>query len=134
MFGILPSFEGTRAKLGLGADGVKTTPLSGEPDVLNGPSPEAEQLLQTGVDSIYAASSASSPSRRKKSPAGDRPDRPGPRMGRRHGAPDRPGRRLRRNGRGDRQGGELAKLGDERGVTYLERPPSFKEQLIDMLA
>ena len=40
-------------KLGIGADGIKTTPLSGEPDVLNGPSPEAEQLLQTGVDSIY---------------------------------------------------------------------------------
>ena len=29
---------------------------------------------------------------------------------------------------------ELAKLGDERGVTYLERPTSFKEQLLDMLA
>ena len=29
---------------------------------------------------------------------------------------------------------ELAKLGDERGVTYLERPLSFREQLLDMLA
>lgn len=53
VFGILPSFQGTLAKLGLGADGVKTTPLSGEPDVLKGPSPVAGQLLQAGVDSIY---------------------------------------------------------------------------------
>jgi protease-4 len=53
VFGILPSFEGTLAKLGLGADGVKTTPLSGEPDLLRGPSPEADRLLQMGVDSTY---------------------------------------------------------------------------------
>jgi protease-4 len=31
--------------------------------------------------------------------------------------------------------GDLAKLAkDDRGVTYLERPTSFKEQLIEMLA
>jgi protease-4 len=53
VFGILPSFEGALAKLGLGADGVKTTPLSGEPDVLRGPSPEADRLLQMGVDNTY---------------------------------------------------------------------------------
>jgi protease-4 len=53
VFGILPSFEGTLAKLGLGADGVKTTPLSGEPDLLRGPSPEADRLLQMGVDNTY---------------------------------------------------------------------------------
>jgi protease-4 len=53
VFGILPSFEGTLAKLGLGADGVKTTPLSGEPDLLRGPSPEADRLLQMGVDGTY---------------------------------------------------------------------------------
>ena len=53
VFGILPSFEGTMAKLGLGADGVKTTPLSGEPDLARGPSPEADRLLQMGVDGTY---------------------------------------------------------------------------------
>ncbi len=53
VFGILPSFEGTMTKLGLGADGVKTTPLSGEPDLLRGPSPEADRLLQMGVDGTY---------------------------------------------------------------------------------
>ena len=53
VFGILPSFEGTLQRLGIGADGVSTTPLSGEPDLLRGPSPEAERLLQTGVESTY---------------------------------------------------------------------------------
>lgn len=53
VFGILPSFQGSLEKLGIGADGVKTTPLSGEPDLLRGMSPEAAQLLQMGVDSTY---------------------------------------------------------------------------------
>jgi protease-4 len=53
VFGIIPSFQGTLAKLGLGADGIKTTPLSGEPDVLKGPSPEVSRLLQTGVEGTY---------------------------------------------------------------------------------
>ena len=53
VFGIIPSFQGTLKKLGIGADGVKTTPLSGEPDLLKGPSPEANQLIQAGVDSMY---------------------------------------------------------------------------------
>jgi protease-4 len=53
VFGILPSFEGSLAKLGIGADGVKSTPLSGEPDLLRGPSPEADRLLQMGVENIY---------------------------------------------------------------------------------
>jgi protease-4 len=53
VFGILPSFEGTLQRLSIGADGVSTTPLSGQPDVLRGPSPEASRLLQTGIDSTY---------------------------------------------------------------------------------
>lgn len=54
VFGILPSFEGTLDKIGLNADGIQTTPLSGEPDLLNGPSPEVDRLIQMGVDSTYA--------------------------------------------------------------------------------
>src|SRR4051812_1262687 len=53
VFGILPSFQGTLQKLGIGADGVTTTPLSGQPDLLRGPSPEANQLLQMGVEGTY---------------------------------------------------------------------------------
>ena len=53
VFGILPSFEGSLEKLGIGADGVGTTPLSGEPDLFNGISPEASRIIQTGVESTY---------------------------------------------------------------------------------
>lgn len=53
VFAILPSFQGTLKKLGIGADGVQTTPLSGEPNLFNGPSPAAGMMLQAGVDSIY---------------------------------------------------------------------------------
>ena len=134
VFGILPSFEGTRAKLGLGADGIKTTPLSGEPDVWNGPSPEAEKLLQTGVDSIYGRFLGIVAQSRRKSP--QEIDRIA--QGRVWD-----GGTAHQIGLVDGFGGmdeaiakaaQLAKLGDERGVTYLERPPSFKEQLLEMLA
>ena len=53
VFGVIPSFQGTLQKLGVGADGVKTTPLSGEPDLFKGPSPEASKLIQTGVEAMY---------------------------------------------------------------------------------
>ncbi|HEY0313979.1 MAG TPA: signal peptide peptidase SppA [Allosphingosinicella sp.] len=53
VFGILPSFQGSLAKLGIGADGVKTTPLSGEPDLMKGPSPQAGQMIQLGVEGTY---------------------------------------------------------------------------------
>ncbi|MGZ8998871.1 MAG: signal peptide peptidase SppA, partial [Allosphingosinicella sp.] len=53
VFGILPSFQGTLQKLGIGADGIRTTALSGEPDVLRGISPEASRIIQTGVESTY---------------------------------------------------------------------------------
>jgi protease-4 len=53
VFGILPSFQGTLERIGIGADGVRTTPLSGEPDLLRGPSPEVNRLLQMGVENTY---------------------------------------------------------------------------------
>ena len=53
VFGIIPTFQGTLAKLGLSADGIKTTPLSGEPDVLRGTSGKFDQLVQLGVEDIY---------------------------------------------------------------------------------
>lgn len=53
VFGVLPSFQGSLRQLGIGADGVRTTPLSGQPDILNGPSPEANRFLQLGVEGMY---------------------------------------------------------------------------------
>lgn len=54
VFGLIPTFAGTLAKLGLGADGVATTPLSGQPDVYRGTSPVFDRLLQTGIEGVYA--------------------------------------------------------------------------------
>lgn len=53
VFGILPTFQGSLAKLGLSADGVKTTKLSGEPDVLRGTSPQFDALMQGSIEDIY---------------------------------------------------------------------------------
>ncbi len=54
VFGIIPTFEATAARYGVTSDGVKATPLSGQPDVLGGTSSETDRLLQTGVEDIYA--------------------------------------------------------------------------------
>ncbi|WP_260482465.1 signal peptide peptidase SppA [Sphingomicrobium flavum] len=53
VFAFFPSFEGTLDQLGIGADGVTTTPLSGEPDILGGVSETADAFLQAGVLDTY---------------------------------------------------------------------------------
>ncbi|WP_305098091.1 signal peptide peptidase SppA [Croceibacterium aestuarii] len=53
VFGVVPSFEGLLADYGVSTDGVKTTPLSGQPDILGGLTPEAEAMLQSTVEFSY---------------------------------------------------------------------------------
>jgi len=53
VFGILPSFEDTLARIGITSDGVKATPLSGEPDVVGGVSPQFDALAQASVEDTY---------------------------------------------------------------------------------
>ncbi len=53
VFGVLPTFEASLAKIGVTSDGVRTTPLSGQPDLFGGTSPEFDRLAQTGVEDIY---------------------------------------------------------------------------------
>ncbi|MET0248638.1 MAG: signal peptide peptidase SppA [Sphingobium sp.] len=53
VFGILPSFEGTLAKMGITTDGVRTTPLSGQPDLAGGTTAEFDRIMQLGVEDIY---------------------------------------------------------------------------------
>ena len=133
VFGILPSFEGSLAKLGVGLDGIKTTPLSGEPDLLGGPSPEADALIQAGVESIYRRFLGLVADSRKKSPA---------EIDRIAQGRVWDGGTARQLGLVDQFGGldeaiakaaQLAKI-DDRSVTYLEEPPSFEERLLTMLA
>ena len=135
VFGILPSFEGTLQKLGIGADGIKTTPLSGEPDVFHGPSPTADRLLQAGVDSIYRHFLGIVSESRHRSPQQIDAIAQGRVWD---------GGTARQLGLVDGFGGlkeavdkagQLAKVSapqDE--VRYLERPESFEEKLVEMLA
>ena len=53
VFLVVPSFEGLLAEYGVSSDGVKTTPLSGQPDLLGGLSPEVSSLLQSETESTY---------------------------------------------------------------------------------
>jgi protease-4 len=53
IFGVIPTFESTLAKWGVTTDGVRTTPLSGQPDLLAGFTPETEAILQATVESGY---------------------------------------------------------------------------------
>ena len=135
VFGILPSFQGTLQKLGIGADGVKTTPLAGEPDLFKGPSPEANALIQTGVEAMYARFLNIVAAARHKTPAQVDQIAQGRVWD---------GGTAHQIGLVDGFGGmqeaiakaaELAHLGkDERGIRYLEAPKTFREQLLDSLA
>ncbi|MCY7271719.1 MAG: signal peptide peptidase SppA [Sphingomonas bacterium] len=134
VFGILPSFQGSLAKLGIGADGVKTTPLSGEPDLLAGPSPEAGRMIQAGVESIYRQFLTIVAQSRRKTPA----EIDAIAQGRVWD-----GGTARQLGLVDGFGGldeaiaaaaGLAKLGDERGVRYLDRSPTFAEEFMAMFS
>lgn len=53
VFGILPSFEGTLAKLGITTDGITTTPLSGQPDLAGGTTETFDRIMQLSVEDIY---------------------------------------------------------------------------------
>jgi protease-4 len=134
VFGIIPSFQGTLQKLGIGADGVKTTALSGEPDLFKGPSPAANQLIQAGVNSMYGRFLGIVAASRHKTPqqidqiAQGRVWSGG--MAHQLGLVDAFG------GIDDAvaKAAQLANLGDERRVRYLEPPKTFKQELIEALA
>ena len=132
--GVLPSFQGTLEKLGLGADGVKTTPLSGEPDLLKGPSAEVNSLIQAGVDAMYRRFLAIVAASRHKTPA---------EIDRIAQGRVWDGGTARQLGLVDGFGSmdeaiakaaELAKLGDNREVQYLDPPKSFEDELIEAFA
>lgn len=53
IFGIVPTFENTLAKIGVTTDGTRTTPLSGQPDVLGGTNPATDALFQAAIEHGY---------------------------------------------------------------------------------
>lgn len=54
VFAVLPSFEKALARWGVNADGVQTTPLSGEPDLAGGFGEQFGRIAQSGVEHTYA--------------------------------------------------------------------------------
>ncbi len=54
VFGIIPSFDKALGKIGVTADGIATTPLSGQPDILGGVNDTFNTLAQASVEDIYA--------------------------------------------------------------------------------
>ena len=96
IFGVIPTFEDALAEWGVTTDGVRTTPLSGQPDLLAGFTPETEAILQATVESGYERFLTLVAQLAQDQPRARRRARPGPRLGRRRGAPARPGRPVRR--------------------------------------
>jgi len=53
IFGVIPSFEKTLAKIGVTSDGVSTTPMTGQPDVFAGINEPAGRILQSAIEQGY---------------------------------------------------------------------------------
>lgn len=53
IFALIPTFERALADYGVLADGVRTTPLSGQPDLLTGLTPEVKDMIQANIESNY---------------------------------------------------------------------------------
>ncbi len=53
VFAVVPTFEQAAARIGVNADGYRTTPLSGQPDLVAGFSPAMDALLQTSISGTY---------------------------------------------------------------------------------
>jgi protease IV len=54
VFAVVPTFEGAAARIGVGADGYRSTPLSGQPDIVAGFSPEMDAILQASIGGTYS--------------------------------------------------------------------------------
>lgn len=53
IFAVIPTFEGLADEIGVSVDGVRTTPLSGQPDLVGGFTPEVDAILQASVADGY---------------------------------------------------------------------------------
>ncbi|MBX7483156.1 signal peptide peptidase SppA [Qipengyuania qiaonensis] len=53
IFAVIPTFEETAALAGVTSDGVRTTPLSGQPDIIGGFTPETDAIMQAFIENGY---------------------------------------------------------------------------------
>lgn len=54
IFAVIPTFEELASEYGVGADGVQTTPLSGQPDLIGGFTPQVDAILQASIEDGYS--------------------------------------------------------------------------------
>ncbi|MBX7496838.1 signal peptide peptidase SppA [Qipengyuania sp. 6B39] len=53
IFAVIPTFERAAAEWGVSSDGVRTSPLSGQPDLIGGFTPEVDAMIQATVENGY---------------------------------------------------------------------------------
>jgi protease-4 len=53
VFAVVPTFEQAAPRIGVNTDGFRTTPLSGQPDIIGGFTPEMDAVLQASISSTY---------------------------------------------------------------------------------
>lgn len=54
IFAVLPDFNRAAASIGITTDGVRTGPLSGQPDPIGGFTPEVDRMLQATIEDGYS--------------------------------------------------------------------------------
>ena len=54
VFAVLPTFENAIGQIGVDADGFRTTPLSGQPDIVGGLTPETDAIFQATITDTYS--------------------------------------------------------------------------------
>lgn len=53
IFGIIPTFENSLAKIGVTTDGVQSTPLTGQPSIYGGTNATVDTILQSAIEAGY---------------------------------------------------------------------------------
>ena len=53
VFAVIPTFNRALDRLGISTDGTKSTPYTGDPDILRGLTPDSKLVLQASIDDIY---------------------------------------------------------------------------------
>jgi len=54
IFAVIPTFERTAAEIGISTDSIRTGPLSGQPSLIAGLTPEMDSILQASIENGYS--------------------------------------------------------------------------------
>lgn len=69
VFAVVPTFQRAAAAIGVNADGVRTTPLAGQPDFIGGFTPETDAVIQATIENTYGDFLARVSQSRRMAPA-----------------------------------------------------------------